>query len=132
MSEHSDADAKDAAPAVPDAAGSEPALATSQFIVRAEVERVLSEARFPPDPARLAAGWERRFIAEAGRAEEMMQLYRALGFETAADPLDVNLLSDSCVDCAQILWLRYRTIYTRRAPEKSGPDGRGEEDAPHA
>ena len=32
------------------------------------------------DPARLAAGWERRFVADPRRAHEAAALYVALGF----------------------------------------------------
>ena len=136
MNEGPDADAKDQAPVVAPgdraAAVPEPAMAPSRFIVRTEVERVLAETRSPPDPGRIAAGWERRFIAEATRAEEMMQLYRTLGFEATADPVNVNLVSDPCVDCALIMRLQFKTIYTRRVPTEPRPDRPDEEDSPHA
>ena len=34
-----------------------------------------------PDPARIAEGWERRFMAEGKRAQEMADLYGELGKE---------------------------------------------------
>ena len=108
MNEGPDADAKDQAPvAVPAdraAAVPEPAIAPSRFIVR----------------------------AEAARAEEMMQLYRTLGYEAAADPVNVNLVSDPCVDCALIMRLQFKTLYTRRAPTEPRPDRADEEDGPRA
>jgi len=85
-----------------------------QHVVNAEARRVLSEAQLRPDPARLAAGWERRFITDAGRAEELTALYQELGFEVAADPVRAEDLGDDCEDCRLITLLQFRTIYTRR------------------
>ena len=70
-----------------------------------------------PDPARLARGWERRFVVEGSRAEEMMALYRELGYEVCADPVDPRELDDGCRECALVAALRFRTIYTRRPGE---------------
>ena len=70
-----------------------------------------------PDPARLARGWERRFVVEGSRAEEMTALYRELGYEVCADPVDPEELDDGCRKCALVAALRFRTIYTRRPGE---------------
>jgi len=85
-----------------------------QQVVSAEARRVLGEAQLRPDPARLAAGWERRFITDAGRADELAALYRALGFEVVADPVRAEDLGNDCEDCRLITLLQFRTIYTRR------------------
>ena len=50
------------------------------LLVETEARRVLSESQLRPDPARVAEGWERRFIADSTRAEEAIQLYESLGF----------------------------------------------------
>ncbi len=84
-------------------------------LVRAEARRALDDAQRAPDPARTAAGWERRFIADARRAEEAMALYRELGYEVCADPVRVELLEDGCEDCWLMSTLRFVTIYTRKA-----------------
>ena len=34
----------------------------------------------------LQDGWERRFLADANRLEEAVQLYRSLGLEIKAEP----------------------------------------------
>jgi hypothetical protein len=85
-------------------------------IVGQEARRVLSEAQLAPDPTRLAEGWERRFIADGQRAEEMMALYRELGFEVCADPVTPEQVGDDCADCRLLMLLEFKTIYTRRKP----------------
>jgi len=85
-------------------------------LVRQEAQRVLSEAQLSPDPARLAAGWERRFIGDGPRVEEAMRLYEELGFEVCADPLQPEALAGECEDCQLLMLLKFKTIYTR-APQ---------------
>ena len=68
---------------------------------------------FRPDAARLAAGWEYRFVADGGRAEESVTLYRELGFEASADPVGAAV-SPECQDCQLVAALSFRAIYTRR------------------
>jgi len=77
-----------------------------------------------PDPARASAGWTRRFTARGVRAEEMIQLYRSLGYEVVADPVTSNPPSEACVGCSLPVQLEYRTIYTRRrtAETDSAPE----------
>ncbi len=82
-------------------------------VVQAEARRVLTEAQLEPDPQLLAEGWERRFIADLRRGEEMMKLYRDLGFEVRAEPVKPEEVGDECSDC-QLLALQFRTIYTRK------------------
>jgi hypothetical protein len=83
-------------------------------IVEQEARRVLSEAQLAPDPARIADGWERRFVADGQRVEEMMALYRQLGFEVCADPVRPELLTGDCEDCKLLMLPDSKTIYTRR------------------
>lgn len=85
-------------------------------LVRHEAHLLTSEARLVPDPARLAAGWERRFVADAARTEEALRLYAELGFEVCADPLEPAQLTGECADCRLLMLRTFRTIYTRRAP----------------
>ncbi len=85
-------------------------------IVEQEARRVLSEAQLESDPARVADGWERRFVADGRRAEEMMELYRQLGFEVVADPIRPEHLSDDCQDCKLLMLLEFKMIYTRKPP----------------
>jgi hypothetical protein len=83
-------------------------------LVQAEAHRVLSEEHLAPDPARVAAGWERRFIADGSRADEAIRLYEELGYEVAADPIRQDELAGDCTDCQLLMLLQFRTIYTRR------------------
>ena len=78
-----------------------------------------------PDPVRLAAGWERRFVAAGERLEEMLELYRELGFEVVADPVPQEATDAGCAVCLSGR-PEYRAIYTRRGPgavrPKAGKD----------
>lgn len=77
------------------------------------VESHKAEVGFEPDPARLADGWEYRFVADGARAEESAALYRELGFEVCADPVGAAA-SPACADCRLVALLHFRAIYTRR------------------
>ncbi|HET7226590.1 MAG TPA: hypothetical protein VFK69_12855 [Candidatus Eisenbacteria bacterium] len=65
------------------------------------------------DPARLAQGWERRFIAQGARLDEMMRLYEALGYEVAADPVSGGRPGVECEGCRLATGLGFKLIYTR-------------------
>ena len=78
---------------------------------------MLSSAALAADPARLAAGWERRFLADGPRAAEAVALYESLGFEVAADPLAGPDLPADCTDCQLATLLAFKTIYTRKPKE---------------
>ena len=83
-------------------------------VVSQEARRMLSEAQLAPDPARLADGWERRFITDATRLEEVVAVYEEAGFEVCADPIRREDFPDGCDDCQLLALLQFRTIYTRR------------------
>lgn len=83
-------------------------------IVRAEATRADAEQRVRPDPARLAAGWERRFVIERARAADFARLYEDAGFEVALDPVAPELLADECDGCRIVFHLEYVSLYTRR------------------
>lgn len=87
---------------------------TLEFLVGREARRVLSDAQLAPDPKRTAEGWERRFITDARRAEEVMALYRELGYEVCADPVRSDELDEGCEECPVVGLLQFRTIYTRK------------------
>lgn len=89
------------------------AIKPLSMLVEREARRVLSEAQLEPDPARIAAGWERRFITDATRSDEMMELYRELGYEVCADPVRPEELLDDCQGCAVVAESQFVTIYTR-------------------
>ena len=83
-------------------------------IVEGEAKRMLSEAQLEPDPALVAAGWERRFTADGKRADEAMELYRELGYEVRTEPVDPELVAEECEDCQLLMLMKFKTIYTRK------------------
>jgi hypothetical protein len=74
-----------------------------------------------PNPARLAEGWEPRFVIEALRVADFVRLYEALGFEVITEPLRTEGTRDDCADCCIQALLNFRRIYTRAR----GSTGRG-------
>jgi hypothetical protein len=81
-----------------------------------QVDDLAGDVVVPPDPARAAAGWERRFVADGARAEEMIRLYRELGFEVETDPVRAEELTGPCEGCRVVALLRFQVVYTRRPP----------------
>lgn len=98
----------------PAAAAGAPSAGPLASLVRAEALRDEAAGRIRPDPARIAAGWERRFVIEKGRAADLTRLYAQAGFEVVQDPVPPELLDDECVDCRLIVQLEYVSLYTRR------------------
>jgi hypothetical protein len=94
--------------------GHGPELTPLAFLVRAEASRASAETRVRSDPARIAEGWERRFVVEARRAEEYVRAYEALGFETLVDAARADQVDEECGDCRALLIADFRIIYTRR------------------
>jgi hypothetical protein len=88
------------------------------LIVGQEARRVLTDAQLRPDPKRLAAGWERRFVTDASRIDEMVQLYEELGYEVVADPIRTEDLDEDCEDCQLLALRQFRMLYTRPRGER--------------
>lgn len=89
------------------------AIRPLSMLVQREARRVLTEAQLQPDPAREAAGWQRRFVTDATRSVEMLELYRELGYEVCADPVKPQELLDDCQGCRIVVESQFVTIYTR-------------------
>ena len=83
-------------------------------LVRGEAHRADSAARIRPDPARLAAGWERRFVIERERSADLVRLYAVAGYEVAVDAVPAQALADECDGCRVVFMREYVSIYTRR------------------
>lgn len=83
-------------------------------LIEREARRFLSEQQIEGDPRRIADGWERRFIADGRRAEEMMELYSQLGYEVCADPVSAEEIGEDCEDCQLLAALQFKIIYTRK------------------
>lgn len=84
-------------------------------LVRNEATRVLSEAQLVADPGLAGQGWERRFITDATRTQEVVQLYRQLGYEVRVEPVLPEQFAEQCDACQLVTLLQFQTIYTRRA-----------------
>ncbi len=83
-------------------------------VVEQEAQRILSETELGADPALVAQGWERRFIADGRRAAEAMELYEELGYEVRGEPVRAEAMLDDCEDCQLLILLQFKTIYTRK------------------
>jgi len=86
----------------------------AERIAADEARRLRWEAGIRPDPERVAAGWERRFLADPARAREATELYERMGFEVALDPVRPEDLEEGCADCALVTTAGFRMLYTRR------------------
>jgi hypothetical protein len=75
--------------------------------------RFFSEIQLQADPALVAEGWERRFTTDAGRIEEVTELYARLGYEVRAEPVEPVESNEGCEDCHSAKNSRFKTIYTR-------------------
>lgn len=84
------------------------------LLIEQEARRVLAEAQLRPNPALVAEGWERRFIADARQAKEAAELYSQLGFEVLAEPVQAAEMGEDCEDCQVLVLLQFKTIYTRK------------------
>ncbi len=74
---------------------------------------------FAGDKRLLAAGWERRFLADPSRAEETIELYTSLGYEVRAENLTPADFGPQCGKCPKVVCRSYVLIYTRRAPQQN-------------
>lgn len=68
------------------------------------------------DPRLLADGWERRFVADAQRAQEAADLYGSMGLEVRLEPVSPEDLQEGCEDCRLVQLLGFRAVYTRQPP----------------
>ncbi len=83
-------------------------------IIGQEAHRILSERQLQADPKLVAAGWERRFITDSRRTQEVIDLYQELGFDVHLEPVEVEQFDDDCQDCALVAFLKFVTVYTRK------------------
>ena len=68
----------------------------------------------PPDPALVAEGWERRFMADGQRLKEYTELYESMGYEVRAEKVKPEEISDQCAGCRLLICRQFLTLYTRR------------------
>ena len=63
------------------------------------------------------AGWQLRFEADAARADELVDLYRDLGYEVTTRKIAPQEIGPECAGCAIIVCKRYVALYTRYPKE---------------
>jgi hypothetical protein len=66
----------------------------------------------------IRAGWERRFMGEATRAEEARELYTSLGFDVHLESPRAEHFADECQACASACDT-YVLVYTRKRGSNS-------------
>lgn len=88
-----------------------------------ESQRVSQENQWQREATLATAGWQRRFVADAVRAEEMVELYRQLGFEVLLEVVQIVESGDDCKDCTPLMQSEYRTIYTRKRVKDDNTNG---------
>ena len=93
--------------------GLDPPASPVEAFARSEAHRLAAQARLRADPARLAEGWERRFVIEGRRAEDCVRLYESLGFDVIADPVRAEDVAEDCTDCGLLAQFEFRMLYTR-------------------
>jgi hypothetical protein len=71
------------------------------------------------DPELIAQGWERRFTADAQRAEEVVELYARLGYEVRTEPARHRSPEDSDCEPCWSSTAGFKTIYTRKTSQKA-------------
>jgi hypothetical protein len=99
----------------PDDPSGHPLTGPLASLVRGEALRSEAAIRIRPDPARLAAGWEHRFVIEQRRAADLARLYAETGFEVAVVAVAPEQMEDECGDCQVVAQLQYVSLYTRRS-----------------
>lgn len=80
----------------------------------AVADRPDAQVGIPADPALAAAGWTRRFLADAERAREARELYESMGLEVRLERLVPEGLGPKCGDCSAAVCAAYVLVYTRR------------------
>jgi hypothetical protein len=77
----------------------------------------LPEFERPGDPTLLAAGWQRRFMADFTRLAEHVELYTSLGYEVHTEKVPPEEIGPECTDCRLIICRQFVTVYTRKHEE---------------
>lgn len=79
-------------------------------------------AEIPPDAALVTAGWVRRHLVEATRAQESVDLYTSMGYEVTVRKLTRADLGPRCGACAPLVCGSCVLIYTRKEEHAGGCD----------
>lgn len=91
-------------------------------LVEIEANRIELEGALKPDPELTAEGWERRFITDANRAPDLVDLYSELGFEVRSIPISAEEFNQACKECGLMTLIPLLTIYTRLPSRTPGSE----------
>ncbi len=89
-------------------------LVKIETLLNESSRKFLTEAQLQPDPGLVAEGWQRRFTADEQRIQEVVELYKELGYEVRMEPVTTGELQDDCHECQASSSLRLFTVYTRK------------------
>ncbi len=70
------------------------------------------------DAALVAAGWERRFVADTAGVQQAVELYEAAGFEVVLRSPSPDEFGEACAACAASACTAYTVVYTRRKADE--------------
>ncbi len=76
-------------------------------------EREVPGCAAPLDAELIAAGWQFRFIADAKRVQEAVEMYEELGQEVCVKALALEALREECHGCLLLL-KQLKALYTRK------------------
>jgi hypothetical protein len=93
-----------------------------EMLLEQEAHRVIAETELEPDPELVAQGWERRFMADARRVKEAIDLYTEMGYEIHTVPLQPVELADDCEGCRLVVAFQFQNIYTRKKTDQPPED----------
>jgi hypothetical protein len=60
-------------------------------------------------------GWTKQFTVDEPRLSEAIEMYKLLGFEVHLEPMVPDESSEECAACLEVMYDRYKTVYTRPA-----------------
>jgi hypothetical protein len=86
---------------------------SAQAPPRADARQIPAEEHLTANPARLAEGWERRFVIEGARLSAYVELYESMGLEVITEPVGADGAMLECTDCQIAALLQFSMIYTR-------------------
>ena len=92
----------------------------------AEMRRVIPIAQakvFSPEDALLREGWKRQTTIGEPRLSEIVQNYKAMGFEVHVEEFKAEGEGcNTCFDAGQEMGFSYGTVYVRKTGEATGDD----------
>ena len=70
-----------------------------------------------PEEKLISAGWQKQATYDDPRLTELVEMYEEIGLEVHLEPFN-PAIEEGCTGCMQIRPELYKTLYTRKKPEK--------------